>query len=86
MKIRTKQVSTTIAAALTGMLFASCEVNQTEEGELPEVEVKGGKLPKYDVDAGDVDIETKKKTIEVEVPTGIDFDSPAEDEAEDGTE
>lgn len=65
------------------LAFASCDVKKTEDGELPKVEVKDGKLPKYDVDAPDVDIEMEKKTIEV--PT-IDVDSAAEDEAEDGTE
>ncbi len=57
--------------------LAGCDVQQTEEGELPEVDVKGGNMPKYDVEAGDIDIE--KKTVTV--PT-LDYDSPAQDAAE----
>lgn len=76
---------TTLTAAAGALIFCSCDVKQTEEGSLPDVDVdvEGGNLPKYDVDAGDIDVGTKKKTIEVEVPT-IDVDTPAEDEAEDG--
>ncbi len=48
--------------------LASCEVEKTQEGELPEVEVEGEtRLPKYDVDAPEVETGTKK--VEMEVPT-----------------
>lgn len=44
----------------------SCDVKKTEDGEMPEVKVEGeAKLPKYDVDAPDVDVKMKKKVIEV---------------------
>ena len=44
-----------------------CRVRQTEEGDMPDVDVKveDGKLPEYDVDTADVDVKTEKKTIEV---------------------
>lgn len=44
-----------------------CRVTQTEEGEMPDVDVKveDGKVPEYDVDAADVDVKTETKTIEV---------------------
>jgi hypothetical protein len=58
---------------------AACDVQKTQEGKLPDVEVKGGQVPKYDVDVGDVDVGTEKK--EITVPT-IDIDTPAEDRAE----
>lgn len=58
---------------------AACDVKKTQEGKLPEVEVKGGQVPKYDVDVGDVDVGTEKK--EITVPT-IDIDTPAQDRAE----
>lgn len=47
--------------------LAACRVTQTEEGDLPDVEVdvEGGNLPKYDVDAPDVDVGTKEVTVEV---------------------
>lgn len=62
-----------------GLLVAGCEVEQTEEGNLPDVEVEGGNLPKYDVEAADVDVKTKK--MEVEVP---DVDVTMPDEKKEG--
>lgn len=59
--------------------LAACDVKQTEEGKLPDVDVEGGQAPKFDVDAGDVDVGTEKK--EITTPT-VDVDTPAEDEAE----
>jgi hypothetical protein len=62
--------------------LAGCSVEQTEEGELPEVEVEGGELPEYDVDAAEVEIGTE--TREIEVPD-IDVEMP-EEEAEEEEE
>jgi hypothetical protein len=44
-----------------------CKVSQTEEGKMPDVDVKveDGKVPEYDVDAADVEVTTETKTIEV---------------------
>lgn len=49
-------------------------------GSLPKVEVEGGNLPTVDADVGDVDVGTKKETIEV--PT-IDIDNARTDAKED---
>lgn len=54
-----------VIGALALTLSAGCTVEQTEEGRLPDVDVEGGNLPKYDVDTPDVDVSMKKKTIEV---------------------
>lgn len=62
--------------------LSACDVKQTQEGKLPDVDVKGGQVPKYDVDAGDVDVKMEKKVIEV--PT-LEYDTPAQDQKEDGT-
>lgn len=62
--------------------LAACDVKQTQEGKLPDVEVKEGQVPKYDVDAGDVDVKTEEKVIQV--PT-LEYDTPAQDQKEDGT-
>jgi hypothetical protein len=66
------------AALLLGLGLGGCRVRQTEEGELPKVDVdvqaEEGKMPKYDVDAPDVDVKTEKR--EVEVPTGVDVSYP----------
>lgn len=59
------------AVCSASLLFAlsGCNVEKTEEGSLPDVEVKaeGGNLPKYEVETPEVDVGTK--TVEVEVPT-----------------
>ena len=43
--------------------MAACDVDQTEEGEAPEVEVEEGQLPSYDVDAPDVDVTEDTVTV-----------------------
>lgn len=55
-----------LALGLT--LSTGCRVRQTEEGEMPDVDVemKGGNVPEYDVDAADVDV--KGRETEVTVP------------------
>ena len=59
---------TTLAIAGGLMLgLSACDVEQTEEGEMPEVDVDAGELPEYDVDTADVDIDTEEKTVEVPV-------------------
>ncbi|GJM15099.1 MAG: hypothetical protein DHS20C13_04260 [Thermodesulfobacteriota bacterium] len=82
------------ALVLALMLQASCSIEQTEEGELPDVnvEVESGKLPDYDIDIADVDIKTEKKTVTVpkvvmeekivEVPT-LEVDMPDTNDGED---
>lgn len=39
-----------LIGALALTLVAGCDVEQTEEGELPDVNVEGGQMPEYDVD------------------------------------
>lgn len=62
--------------------LAACDMKQTQEGKLPDVEVKDGQVPKYDVDAADVDVKPEEKVITV--PT-LEYDTPAQDQKEDGT-
>ena len=79
--------SSMLVLALLGSLASgACRVRQTQEGELPDVDVKteGGQVPKYDVDAADVDVKTEKREIEVPVvkvepPRDGDQDPPGED-------
>ena len=61
--------------------LGACDVDQTKEGEMPEVEVNasGGQLPEYDVDAPEVKVGTENKTVEV--PT-VDVDAPEDDNKE----
>jgi hypothetical protein len=54
-----------LALGLT--LSTGCRVRQTEEGDMPDVdvEVKGGNVPEYDVDAADVDVNAKETEVTV---------------------
>jgi hypothetical protein len=62
---------TLVLALLVSLASGACRVRQTQEGELPDVDVKteGGQVPKYDVDAPDVDVKTEKREVEVPVVT-----------------
>lgn len=71
--------------ALLAVLATGCRVRQTEEGNLPDVDVsaEGGKMPEYDVDAADVDVKTEKR--EITVPD-VDVNMPGEGNANDAGE
>jgi|SRR5215203_143117 len=61
-----------LSAALLTVSTAGCRVTKTQEGEAPDVDVqvKGGQIPKYDVDAPEVDVKSEER--EVTVPTDVD--------------
>lgn len=54
-------------AVIVGLLFATgfWSANVTKEGALPEVSVKGGALPKVDMDSKKVVVGTSKTTVDV---------------------
>lgn len=86
--IRTKMQSWKafiLLMALLSVLATGCRVRQTEEGEMPDVDVsaEGGKVPEYDVDAADVDVTTEKR--EVTVPD-VDVTMPGEGKTNDAGE
>ncbi len=56
--------------------LAACTAEQTEEGDLPDVDVQGGQLPEYDVDAADVDVGTDTTTVTV---PDIDVNPPQQE-------
>lgn len=60
----------------SALSLAACDVDQTEEGDMPEVSVEGGNLPEYDVEPVDVQVETGTETVEV--PT-LDVDVTQDD-------
>ncbi|NZA27114.1 hypothetical protein H0E84_12060 [Luteimonas sp. SJ-92] len=82
-----------VAAIGAALSLGACQVEQTEEGKMPEVEVdaKAGQLPEYDVETADVEVGTRTETItvpdvdvhteerEVEVPD-VDVTMPDEKE------
>jgi hypothetical protein len=69
------------AVLLTTLGMAGCDVEKTEEGSLPDVEVEGGNMPEYDVDAPEVDVGTKEKTVTV---PDVDVTMPDDDEPDVG--
>ncbi len=60
------------------LAFAACDVDQTKEGDMPEVDVNasGGQLPEYNVEGPSVNVGTENKTVEV--PT-VDVDAPKDE-------
>lgn len=74
-------MSFVLLLALLTVFATGCRVRQTEEGELPDVDVstEGGNVPEYDVDAADVDVSTEKR--EVTVPD-VDVNMPGENTEE----
>ena len=53
-------------ALVASLGLAGCRVEKTEDGKVPEVQVKEGKLPKYDVETAKVDV--KQQPVNVDVP------------------
>jgi hypothetical protein len=60
-----KRIIITALIAPLAIGLAACDVDQTKKAELPEVDVKGGQMPEYDVQPAEVDVKTKTTTIEV---------------------
>ena len=72
-----------LAVGAAVFLLGACDIDQTEEGEMPEVEVQEGELPEYDVEGPDVEVSSDTDTIVAETPE-IDVDVPdAQDDVED---
>jgi len=67
---------TLFAAALLGagaLGLAGCDVQKTQNGSMPTVNVSGGALPEYNVTGPDVNVGTKTETVKVptvDVKTG----------------
>jgi uncharacterized lipoprotein len=86
-----------LLAAFLVLPLAACQVRQTEEGELPEIDVQGGNMPEYDVDTADVEIGTRETDVtvpDIDVTTeertitvpDIDVRSPEENREEEAAE
>ena len=54
-----------LAASGLALGLPACDVDQTEAGDAPAVEVEGGELPEYDVEPANVDVSTGTTTVEV---------------------
>lgn len=70
-----KKLGMTLMAVLMIASLAACSVEQTEEGELPEVTIEGGNMPEYDVETATIDASTETTTI---VVPDIDITMPNE--------
>ncbi|MEM7665308.1 MAG: hypothetical protein AAF250_05585 [Pseudomonadota bacterium] len=68
-----------VLAATATLGLAACDVDQTEETELPDVEVEGGNMPEFDVETADVDVGTEEMTVEV---PDVDVTMPDDAEGE----
>ncbi|MCC9642042.1 hypothetical protein LOC71_07125 [Rhodopirellula sp. JC740] len=89
-----KTFSMTLLSLSLAFATVGCDVEQTREGELPDVDVNvegdPGQLPGYDVDAPEVDMkmeETQVEVPDVDITTeektiktpDIDVDLPADE-------
>lgn len=83
--MRNKKLLTLFIAPLFAVGMTACDVDQTEEGDMPDVEVEEGELPAYDVEGPDVEVTEDTVTV-----PDVDIDAPEDDgnvdpEATDGT-
>lgn len=77
-----RKIAIIAACGIASMGLAACDVEQTEEGEMPEVNVEGGNLPEYDVDAAEVTVGTEERTVDVPVIGVEEADASQPEEAE----
>jgi hypothetical protein len=75
----TVRISAALSICTVALFTTACEVKKTQEGEMPKVSVEGGQAPKYDVDAADVTVGQKEKTITV---PDVTITTPSEKRAE----
>jgi len=61
------KIASILAVAVLLLPLAACTVKKTQEGELPEVDVKSGQLPEYEVKPAEVQVGSTP--VEVTVPT-----------------
>lgn len=78
--VKTASVMGIAVVASVGIM--GCEIEQTEEGSLPDVDlsVEGGNMPEYDVETADVEVEYE--TREVQVPVDVDVVMPDEQDGD----
>lgn len=73
-------------APLASLGLVACDVEQTEEGSMPDVDVnvEEGNLPEYEVDAPEIKVGTTETTVDVPVvavePGDVDSEEPDENQ------
>ena len=58
-------VAIVVLLLIVGVATGFFSFNQTQTAKLPEVKLEGGQAPKFDANAGAVDVGTKNETIKV---------------------
>lgn len=58
-----------LLATVSAFGIAGCDVQKTQEGKMPDVDVNvsAGQLPQYNVTGPDVDVRMENKTVQVPV-------------------
>ncbi|PVA08179.1 hypothetical protein [Thalassorhabdomicrobium marinisediminis] len=69
-----------VVIVLAIFAFYMIDIDQTQEGSMPEVSVEGGEMPEFDADVGDVSVEEETITVPTLEVT------PPEDDADETTE
>ena len=72
-----RNIVTVLASGVLVVGLSACDVEQTEEGELPEINVEEGNMPDFNVDTADVDVEMETRTVEVPTLEVEDADAGA---------
>ncbi len=58
-----KRILTAVMSLGLVLTAAACNVEKTEDGEAPEVNVEAGKMPEYDVQTPKVEMGTDTHTV-----------------------
>lgn len=61
--MRSKKLLTLLIAPLFAVGMVACDVDQTEEGQAPEVDVQEGELPSYEVQPAEVEVTEDTVTV-----------------------
>lgn len=72
-----------LALGASAIALGGCQAEQTQEGELPDVDVtaEGGQLPEYDVETADVEVGTREETVTVpDVDVTMPDEQPEQDD------
>ena len=72
-----------LALGASAIALGGCRAEQTQEGELPDVDVtaEGGQLPEYDVETADVDVGTREETVTVpDIDVTMPDEQPTQEE------
>lgn len=60
-----------LATPVVALGLIGCDVDVEDEGEMPEVEMKGGRLPEVEMRTPEVEIRGEEKDLKV--PTDVDI-------------